>query len=66
MHETHTSENVNGVEDAVSPLVPEGEVMLSICDDEVIVHRMELGPMHVILMSLRPKINKPLVSVLVV
>ena len=52
MQETHTSEDVDGVEDAVSPLVPEGEVVFSVRDDEVVVHRVEFGPIHVILMSL--------------
>ena len=48
----YTSEDVDGVEDAVPLLIPEGEMVLAVCDDQVVVHRVELGSVHLIMLYL--------------
>ena len=49
---THTSEDVDGVKDAVPLLVPEGEMVLAVCDDQVVVHRVEFGSVHLVMLYL--------------
>ena len=50
---THPGEQVDSVKDAVPSPVPETQVVLPVRNYEVIVHRMELGTMYLVMMSLK-------------